>query len=364
MKCNKCDAELPNTAKFCANCGIPTHTAKLEAVDKTESEKPKPSGTRNVLLVLIGIALVGTYAAMFIGASAGRAPGTNTPYLLSVVFGTSVVFYLWWKQKGRKGWEGALLGAIIGFLVYVGAVRMAASNKSTLTDKAGAEQLVDMLEDLYDKTRKVNQDGSPALIDKTFAPSEDATGYMGELQQFFADIANQIASMDNDYLAAFDSIGWDEILDEDHLLSDPTFKKSWQKIVEARLIVDNYEIRTTEVKNDARDKIQDLNLSEKEKREMEDDFMHAFEKSVDSREKLLNLVRLQIDEIEKAINLLAKDPQTWRIEGDQFIFERDAQVVQFKEYMANIARFYVEQSEIEDLRMQKLRESIEELKKL
>ena len=361
MKCTKCGSEVTTAAKYCANCGTPTHTAKPEVAAKPELEKPKPSRSLTVWLVIIGIALVGTYASMFIPALIGQKPTTNPPTGLYVMVWTSLFFYLAWKYRSQKGWHGALIGAGIGFLVYTGAIMVAVSNKTAAKDKAGAEHIVDMIEEFYTETQKVNPDGTPFLIDKTFAPSEDATGSMAVMQQFVADIANESAAMNNDYLGELQSIGWNALLDEDHLLSDPTFKNSRRIIVKARLVTDKYEKRTMEIITNARDRIQYLKLSETDKRAIEDGYKRGFEGSTDLREKMWELERSQIDEMEKIIDMLADEPGTWEVEEGQFLFERDQQIDQFNKHMANIDKFYADQIELQKLTVQKQRQRLEEL---
>lgn len=79
--------------------------------------KPGASRTQLLVLVLLGLALVGTYAAMFIPALAGQPvnPQTGPGALLW----TSVFFYVYWKRRGGPGWRGAVLGAFIGLCVFI-----------------------------------------------------------------------------------------------------------------------------------------------------------------------------------------------------------------------------------------------------
>ncbi|MCH7503016.1 MAG: zinc-ribbon domain-containing protein [Proteobacteria bacterium] len=361
MKCTKCGVEVSTSAKFCANCGIPIHSAESKVAAKTESEKPKPSRSLGIWIVIVGVALIGTYASMFIPAFVGQKPSTNPPVGLYVMVWTSLFFYLGWKQKGGKGWQGALIGAGIGVLVYTGAIMVAVSNQTTADAKNGAEQIVDMLEEFYKESQKVNPDGTPAPIAKTFAPSADATGSMAIMQQFIADIVNRAAEMNNDYLRELDSIGWNNFLDEDRLLSDPTFKKSWHMVTEARLIVDKYEMRGLEIMKDSRNNIQFLSLSDSEKKAIEDGFNRGFEKNAENRERMWVLERLTIDEMEKVIYLLAEDSQSWEIEDGQFLFESDQKIDRFNEHITNMEKFYAEQIELQDMIIQGQRERLEEL---
>lgn len=67
-------------------------------------------------LIVLGIGMVGVYAALFVPALGGL---DIEPKLgISFTLGHVLFFRLWWKQKGRKGWHGALLGLFVGFLMF------------------------------------------------------------------------------------------------------------------------------------------------------------------------------------------------------------------------------------------------------
>ena len=72
---------------------------------------------KEIWLYIAGFLLFGAYAAMFIPAFAGKNIDPNSGY--SSMFITCLFFYIWWKRRGRKGWQGALLGTLIGIIVFV-----------------------------------------------------------------------------------------------------------------------------------------------------------------------------------------------------------------------------------------------------
>ena len=76
----------------------------------------KPGRTSLVLIILV---LVGTYSALFIPAFSGQAPNAQLGY--GAMFWSGVGFYYLWKRRGRRGWVGAILGAVIGVVVFTAA---------------------------------------------------------------------------------------------------------------------------------------------------------------------------------------------------------------------------------------------------
>lgn len=69
-----------------------------------------------VWLLLLGVLLIGTYAAMLVPALAGlpQNPSAGSSSLLL----HSLFLYVLWKQRARTGWHGALIGAGVGVLAF------------------------------------------------------------------------------------------------------------------------------------------------------------------------------------------------------------------------------------------------------
>ncbi len=92
----------------------PTTNIAVNA-NKADIVKPKAFWLR-FWIIIVGVLLVGTYAAMFIPAFAGHSVKPQAGY--SSMFWTGLFFYLLWKRLARKGWHGALVGVIVGVLVF------------------------------------------------------------------------------------------------------------------------------------------------------------------------------------------------------------------------------------------------------
>lgn len=105
MNCAQCEAEITEGAQFCSQCGTAINGASAKAV--------KP---RVIWSVLLGVALVGAYAAMFIPAFVGLHIDPMSGY--GSMFWSSMFFLALWKYRLRTGWHGALIGAGVGLLMF------------------------------------------------------------------------------------------------------------------------------------------------------------------------------------------------------------------------------------------------------
>ena len=117
MHCTQCGTLASTDAKFCAKCGSPvSETGKPTEAPAVPFVISKPKA---LWLYIVGVLLVGTYAAMFIPAIAGQNINPQSGY--GSMLWTSLFFYLLWKRRTRKGWHGALVGSAIGLFVFVAA---------------------------------------------------------------------------------------------------------------------------------------------------------------------------------------------------------------------------------------------------
>jgi hypothetical protein len=130
MNCIKCGATCEPDAKFCSMCGAgQEHQQDDKIVDRTAGARKARSYM--VWLIIVGLGLIGMYAALFIPAFAGQQHDSKND--LACIFWTVVFFWLLWKQLLKKGWQGALAGLAVGFLVLfaVGFVSGLAKAKNT-----------------------------------------------------------------------------------------------------------------------------------------------------------------------------------------------------------------------------------------
>jgi hypothetical protein len=99
----------------------------MEKPDETQGNVVVAATPRKGWLYITGIVAIGGYAAVLIPAFSGHDFKPVLGY--GLMFSSGLFFYHWWKVRGRKGWHGGIVGALVGLLVFtaaafiVGAVR-------------------------------------------------------------------------------------------------------------------------------------------------------------------------------------------------------------------------------------------------
>lgn len=107
MNCIGCGTAVEGTRRFCSECNGSSGDTALGANSHTQSKPP-----RVLWLVLVVIAMIGTYAAVLMPALTGsRSDATG---MLGCVFWTGLFFFLIWKRSERTPWIGAAIGAVLG----------------------------------------------------------------------------------------------------------------------------------------------------------------------------------------------------------------------------------------------------------
>jgi hypothetical protein len=117
MFCHQCGTPATEAAKYCTKCGIPLLADNPNSAVAASAAHPETQGPRSVWMYLLGLFLVGTYSAVLIPALAGEPP--QTQHVFGCMLWTSVFMWLWWTRRGRKGWQGAVIGIGVGLLSYV-----------------------------------------------------------------------------------------------------------------------------------------------------------------------------------------------------------------------------------------------------
>jgi hypothetical protein len=85
---------------------------------------PAVDAPKQLWLFLVGIALLGIYAAVVVLVYAGHRIGPEALYGSGLWHG--LFFYLWWRKIGRNGWHGAVFGFFVGILAFSIAAFLAA----------------------------------------------------------------------------------------------------------------------------------------------------------------------------------------------------------------------------------------------
>lgn len=161
------------------------------------------------------------------GAFYSAGPDTRTAYyagfyLLPAVIVTLVCHRIFATDLKTK-FKTSLFFSVYGSFVAGSLISLQIQHSQEV---AGFEYILDQADSLMDVSNQITPDGSPVLIDETFAKSASASGSMAVMQQFMADYLNRLAAFRNNYVVELDATGYNSILDPNRLFDDRSFGES------------------------------------------------------------------------------------------------------------------------------------------
>jgi hypothetical protein len=68
-------------------------------------------------LWLVGLLLVGAYAAAFVPGLAGQRPSGQAG--MAALVWSALFFGLLWKRRAQNTWQGIVIGIVVGFFVFM-----------------------------------------------------------------------------------------------------------------------------------------------------------------------------------------------------------------------------------------------------
>jgi hypothetical protein len=122
MHCTRCGTLAPADAQFCAKCGnaiVATLVQTEPDASTVTADAPKPKPPRQAWLYVVGALLAVGCAGDLVFAFRGQSPNPQLAYV-NLLWG-GLFFYLLWKRRGRKGWQGAPIGVAVAAFMQRGA---------------------------------------------------------------------------------------------------------------------------------------------------------------------------------------------------------------------------------------------------
>lgn len=254
--------------------------------------------------------------------------------------------------------SGGIIGTIVGAVVVAVAVIYFVGNSRD--DAEILDGIGDRVDELYEETRKVDEDGMPTQSDKVFTVDETAKGAERELQVFLSTIFNKSIEQQNAYIGELQNIGWFTILDANRIEADPSFSQSRKIISDARALIARQDPAYDAIFEEGRQQILKLDLSDYEKQKMTEGFNEGLSGGNKAREQIWELELGAVAEIEKIIDLLANNSSSWEILDSQINFQTQAQLDVFNGHLAAVNDIIAKQEAIQNAQRDSAKQTLED----
>ena len=139
---------------------------------------------------------------------------------------------------------------------------------------------------------------------------------------------------------------WSVLLDPSRLQTDNNLGESRELLEQGRSIVKKYESIFLVAFDNSADQVNQLNLTEAEKRRM----INAYERDM-AQSKLIHqyiwhIEHKKVDEIEKIVELLSDNRDSWSVDGNRILYENQELLDRVNERFANTGALEQEQVRI------------------
>ena len=313
-----------------------------DKIIRTSSNKPSVIMSIGYILVWIMV-IVGIFVYIFVDEFTTK-PNVIFPYLLIWI---GIIIAWTAKRRGKSGWRWFFIGLVIGFCtIFILNVSKSLFFQQKHEAKQAVTGIQDHISSLIDSS--TDSQGLPKRIDKPIDTPPKARGEFGKVGKFLKEFINQMVSQRKDYLHELDVIGWNSILDAEHIKTDKALIKSKETIRKAKEIVGKYQERTNVLIKNNRLNIRSLNMSESFKREMLSGFNRGIENVKNQIDAMWVLEGKVVTEFENIINLLSAKNGGWIVKGDQILFYKDSDLNRFSSYITSIQSLTNQQKQIQN----------------
>lgn len=292
-------------------------------------------------LVCIGILGYGFFFSNNTTANLAYLIGYNLPLAL-------IIWGIFYATVARK--HSAKIGSFSFIAIFI--CMIGSGLIGYLQQKHEAKIAISEVQNQYSKMLEssIDSQGMPKRIDKHIDTNPQARGELGEFERFMKEFMNQIAFLRNDYLLELEAIGWNSILDPKRIRDDTGLVESRVTIKKAKYIVAKYRKKTNLLLENAREKLQSLDMSASLKQKAISGFDRGMEQTKSEIDSMWTMEENVVIEFENIFELLAARKDAWVVQESKILFYSDTDLNKFNSHIASIQNIVNQQQLIQKQR--------------
>ena len=242
-----------------------------------------------------------------------------------------------------------------------GSMELKAKNDMENAQKSDFLEIFEKVAAERDAERQLppNEFGTDELDRRTGNAIASPIGRPGEIENFLRESINQMVALRNQYQVDLGQIGWDRILNPEHLAVDPRLARSKASIRKAKEIVDQYEEQVNSLLENMRNDINKLNMSAKEKAEAREAFERGTQESIQTRNQILQLEREIVRKCGEMIEYLYKDYGNWSVSDSQIHFSNNETATGYNRYVDAIEKLAAQLEQLRRYGEQKMQSGVD-----
>jgi hypothetical protein len=205
-------------------------------------------------------------------------------------------------------------------------------------------------------------DGLPKETDFRFEKKGDPADDMAKMRELMQSFFNNMITLQNEYIAALDKDGVNELLDANRVAKDTNSLESKAILERSRKTVLKFRAKADNVVADFPKLLNDYSFDEKSNSEMLSGYKKGVGKALPLLKESWDLEVAVIGHMDDLIEHLEATRSYWIPEDGKFMFERDVDLEKFNAIMAKITACVERQTAIKASTQKSAMEKIGNLK--
>jgi hypothetical protein len=324
-------------------------SGRVSLMDQGASRSPPPASSTwiaAVAVICVGIIAYGVFYSTNAYTDLAYLIGYSLPPAIVL---TAIVRWVWLRGQGVR----PVLISFASIFVSLLLCWQIAAERQRLEAIAAVNSM---------QTQAARAAATPPDEQVAVDTRPVARGPFGEMERLMLGLIGEMAEQQNDYSAELTAIGWDNILDAARLRADPGLKRTLPIISQAEQLVDKYEARYMSLLGGLDQRIQQIDVPTEVKRSMSTGLARGLEKARPVIEEQWRIEREIVAQV-KGMAVLLRDPRTWEMEGDMFLFEQDSDVDEYNARQSRLVELITRQEANRQQMMGEFQQNMDELKR-
>ena len=273
------------------------------------------------------------------------------------------------KQRFGRSWARGYSIVVVGIslLGLVGGMladKYAARRAKAASDKAAASQMIDGLLSDINKVASdtVDGDGLPKPSSLKFEGNTETGNDFERVRGVIQSYLNDQLTLQNDYIAALDKAGLNELLVPDRVWRDSDFSESRRILIDVREVIQQYRDKSEFNISSFSDKVDQANFTPAIKASLANGFEKGLSKTIPLLREIWDLEAAVADCMEEMLEHLRGTRGRWAVSEGQFVFERQSDIDKYNEILGRLQGHAQRQLDIKQRCMQSSQQSFNSLK--
>lgn len=283
-----------------------------------------------VVIVICAIAVTGLARLRGELGNGAVLPGSILGSFVGVALLAYLVGWVLYRMSGRSLAVGRAAAVVIAFLAVLGGL-----GKTGQVAQVQANQ-AELARELRNDLAQVAGDGQTSQPIRPIDVQATVAGEHGELQVFVKQHLNRMIAVHNEYLAALDAAGWNDVLDPQRLQAEGGLDEAQAAVGRAKAIVASFRKRNEDAIAQTEQAVRSMDTRRPTTRGFANGFLASVGAAKAEQATMWELEAACVASVGDLVDFLDSHRQDWVVDAGQFVFSDEATLAGFNELLGRV----------------------------